>query len=264
MTKSQLKFETPGELINHLRYVLQLVEKQKHDKNSHLLLTGYIEKHKDFCMEEDCPLKMTKKKRNLGMLNVQAEPDQQIAIKETFEHAFHDSIQKLIQVLDRMYLNGIKKFKNSCKLRISYAFFLLERMNNKKKALEELIVAENLKPDFDEQFLIYRYKKMIEDSLDDNMNNENGGQNNLDIVGMIAYENHKNMCEQYIRDSSINHKEFWMELLEEMPNLEKLSIIGNKINITVKNAKDNWKELNKINSNEPTMLKLYGKFSISV
>jgi PAS domain S-box-containing protein len=63
-----------------------------------------------------------------------------------------------------MYINGIKKFKNSCKLRISYAFFLLERISNKKKALDELVVAENLKPEFDEQFLIYRYKKMIEDS----------------------------------------------------------------------------------------------------
>ena len=51
-----------------------------------------------------------------------------------------------------MYLNGIKKFKNSAKLRIAYTFFLLERIGNKKKALEELLIAENLKPPFDQQF----------------------------------------------------------------------------------------------------------------
>lgn len=29
------------------------------------------------------------------------------------------------------------------------------------------------------------------------------------------------MCEEYIREASHHHKDFWMELLEEIPNLEK-------------------------------------------
>ena len=95
------------------------------------MLAGYIEKHKDFCMEEDCPLKMVKKKRQGNYHTTEQELHH---VKEQAELAFEDSINKLIQVLDRIYLNGIKKFKNSCKLRISYAFFLLERMLNKKKA----------------------------------------------------------------------------------------------------------------------------------
>ena len=43
----------------------------------------------------------------------------------------------------------------------------MERLNDKKKALEELSIAQNLKPSFDEEFLIYRYKKIIEDNLND-------------------------------------------------------------------------------------------------
>jgi hypothetical protein len=39
-------------------------------------------------------------------------------------------------VIYRLYYYGIKKFKSYVKLRISYAFFLLERLKDKKKALE--------------------------------------------------------------------------------------------------------------------------------
>ena len=107
-----------------------------------------------------------------------------------------------------------------------YAFFLLERMYNKPKALEELSIAQTLKPVFDEQFLIYRYKKMIEDQLGDNPNAEAGGQSDLDVVGMIAFENHRSMCEEFIKQASHHHKQFWMELLEDIPSKPKKSIFS--------------------------------------
>lgn len=43
---SNLKFRNGDELENHITYVLQLIENQKKDKNSYMLLIGYIEKHK--------------------------------------------------------------------------------------------------------------------------------------------------------------------------------------------------------------------------
>ena len=89
LTKSQIKFETPDELIDHLRYVLQLVEKQKdNDKSSYLYLAGYIEKHKDVCMEDDCPLKVTRKKRQVN--NIDKE-----YVKEHSEMSFNESVNKL-------------------------------------------------------------------------------------------------------------------------------------------------------------------------
>lgn len=150
--------------------------------------------------------------------------------------SFEDSLFKLVQVINKMYINGLKKFKRSAKLRIVYAFFLLERLNNKKKALEELSIAEELNPLFDEQFLIYRYKKMIEDQLDDSGNNDARPQGDLDVVGVIAYDNHKKFCLEFIKEASHRHKDFWLELLNDIPNMEKLSFIGSKINLAVKNA----------------------------
>jgi len=42
---------------SHIRYVLQLIQNQETDKNSYMLLVGYIEKHKETCANDDCPLK---------------------------------------------------------------------------------------------------------------------------------------------------------------------------------------------------------------
>jgi hypothetical protein len=58
------------------------------------LLAGYIEKHKDICLEEDCPLKSSKKKRGS---------------KNEVEMSFEVSLLKLIQVIDRLYSDGVKK-----------------------------------------------------------------------------------------------------------------------------------------------------------
>jgi hypothetical protein len=42
---SSLKFKSGEELESHLQYVLQLLHKRNEDKNSYMLLLGYIEKH---------------------------------------------------------------------------------------------------------------------------------------------------------------------------------------------------------------------------
>lgn len=60
-----------------------------------------------------------------------------------------------IKIIDRIYIGGIAKFKKNVKLRISYAFFLLEKLNHRKQSLEQLMIAEQLNPSFGDQFFIY-------------------------------------------------------------------------------------------------------------
>jgi deoxyadenosine/deoxycytidine kinase len=86
-----------------------------------MLLIGYIEKHKEVCTEEDCPLKVYKKRASAnGRQNSDIE----------------ESTIQLIKQLERMYISGIKKYPTCTKLRLSFAFFHLERTKNKKKAYE--------------------------------------------------------------------------------------------------------------------------------
>jgi hypothetical protein len=78
-----------------------------------------------------------------------------------------------------MYFYGIKKFPNNTSLRISYAFFLLERMQGKQQALQELNQAAQNKPPFDEQFIIYRYSRILKQEIQSKQTNEQSG---MDII----------------------------------------------------------------------------------
>ncbi len=61
-----------------------------------------------------------------------------------------DNMTQLIKQLERMYILGIKKYPISTKLRLSFAFFYLERTKNKKKAYEEFSNAEKTDPAFEQ------------------------------------------------------------------------------------------------------------------
>lgn len=134
--------------------------REEDERKSILILTGYIEQHKDTCRDENCPLKQKDKKkkkkkawekedRNDGKKTIFLNPKFSFGKLAVFE----DSVNKLLLVIDQIYSNGTTKFKTSTKIRLAYAFFLMERRNDKKKALKQLQYAETLKPSFDEQVI---------------------------------------------------------------------------------------------------------------
>ncbi|EGR30840.1 PAS domain S-box family protein [Ichthyophthirius multifiliis] len=254
LIRSQMKFRSGEQIQGHLRYVLQLIGDQKKDKNAYILLIGYVEKHKETCQEEDCPLKRINNQQQGGKKKQQ---QQQLVLSE-----MDDICNNLIKEIDRIYQNGLKKFPTCTKLRISYAFFLMERFQNKReKCFQQLKIAEKTKPSFDEQFIIYRYKKILEENLDQIGENE---ENENDIVKLIAFDSHIQQCEEYMKLSAQMHKEFWAELKEENPGLLKLNIIGSKISKAVHEAKSHYYDMQKINSKIHQTIKTFGKYLIYV
>jgi len=237
LVKTSSRFKTSDDLLDHLRFVLQLIDTYKTDKNASILLTGYIEKHKDTCEEEDCPLRVTRKRR--ASTGGADQLDQMIL--------------GLILVVDRMYEAGMKKFKNSAKLRIAYCVFLIERKKNTKKAEQELARAKEMNLGFVDEFTIFRLTKLINDGFE-----------GVDVVGLIAWENYKNLYNEYVKQSADLHKEFWLELKEDRPNLLKLNYLGSKINTALTYAQDYWSRLQKIRSDDPVILRTYGKFLIDI
>ena len=239
VTRSQVKFETDKELLDHLKAVLLLIQRQKKDRSAHLLLVGYIQKHKESCPEIDCPLKN---------LNGKEEND--------------EVIERLIGALDRLFIHGVRKFKRSVQIRISYAFFLIERMDSRKKALEELSIAECLAPKFEDQFLIFRYKRIIEDNLPESSGG--GGaeksEGEMDIVGLIAFETHLKTCVSLVLQIADAQRLFWSQLLGSLPSLETLNVVGSQIDLWVKKVQDTWSKLSKSAQNTPVIMKLYAKF----
>lgn len=58
------KFQNGQEIQDQIRYLLKLIDWQVTNRNSAILLDGYIEIHKQSCNQDDCPLKQKAVKNN--------------------------------------------------------------------------------------------------------------------------------------------------------------------------------------------------------
>jgi len=167
-----------------------------------------------------------------------------------------------IQLLYKTYSEGVAKFPKDVALRISYAFFLFEKMHNRQQALQELLQAELNKPSIDEEFIIFRYKKIIEDEIAESKNEANQG--GMDVVSEMTFHNHLRQIQANIEKSTLLYMEFWSQLTEETPDLAKLNDIGSKINASIQTVEENWTKLLKVNPNNVNAIKLYGKFLLEI
>jgi hypothetical protein len=60
---------------------------------------------------------------------------------------------------------SIRRFPKYTLLKIHYSNFLLDHLGNKREAMRELLECQKLSPSIDEQFMVFRYIRLIGDSL---------------------------------------------------------------------------------------------------
>ena len=168
---------TKGEQIQHqLRLFLEVIDNLKTDRNNLVILKAYVHIFEETCITKDCELKRYKKDLEQG--------------KEGISNLLHHALF--------LFQLGISKFPNCTSLRVAFAFFLLERFHNKKRAQVELMSSENFHRSFDEEFIIYRYNKILEEQIEIN---DEGGENDekgLDDSVNINYQNHFNLCKYIV------------------------------------------------------------------
>lgn len=68
------------------------------------------------------------------------------------------SMKKWYWFLRSIMNDGLEKFPKSAKLHMLYSYLQHEKLKNKFKALFELMITEENKPNIQEEFSIYRYK----------------------------------------------------------------------------------------------------------
>ena len=239
-----------------IKYYFLLIKEREINRNASIILNGFINEHEASCENLECPLK-------IYLQNTQSKEKEKEKVRNKSINSDINSI--LISFAGKLYQEGLSKFKDCTALRISYAFYLLEKMNNKNMAVAEFVTAEKYSPPFDEQFIIYRYKKMIEDEYSDIQGDNNqdlGG--NLDVVSLLAFDNHYRQCRLAIERAAALHMEFWNSLIEDHPDLSKLSRNGSRINTTIMAVEEHWSKMQKLNPNTTKGLKLYSDFLISV
>ena len=80
-------------------------------------------------------------------------------------------------------------------------------------------------------------------------------------VNIIVYFQTKFVEFQLSIEKSVNlHLDFWKELLEISPDIQKLHLLGNKITKNVETTTEKFKKLSDINPNHIKFLTIYGNF----
>ena len=274
------KFDKGDYVFRQIRYFLELADKKGKHRQSNILLKGYIYVHEETCTLLDCPLKKYLKEcekyekqnvnvngtaTNVGIDSVnnihQSNALTQIGggttLLNTGTSTNIGSINNeadlyLYQYAMIMYQNGISKFPSCSTLRMNYSFFLMERMNNRKKALIELKNCDKYNPSFEEEFIIFRFcENQASDNGDDDDDDDDDG---LDIVSAISYKNHLSMFKEGLTSITSIYSEFWTLLLNNSQKTEedliKMNEYGEKINQLLEDIKSHYIDMDKLKYND--------------
>ncbi|KRX01054.1 PAS domain [Pseudocohnilembus persalinus] len=249
-------FESINQGVFQLTYFMQLLNYFYDDKHVAAILEALIYYHRTFCKQSGCasnPKNMNQKK-----------------IKKFFKNTKIEDISKvnqnyvvLVFLIDQLYAMTLTKYPNCITLRINHALFLLDIMKSSQQTLQELHLAEQLDPQFDEQFQIYRYKKIIEEDI---FSKKNGKMNDQEISNEITIESHIKEIQYNIELSTNHHIEFWSQMAEDIPDLIKLYELGIKANQSSNVLEENWKKTEKLGLDlqAPNIMRIYIKYLLDV
>ena len=295
------KFSEGDSVFKQIRYFLELVDKSNKDRKSNILLKGYIYVHEENCTNSECPLKrylqeIEKQDKiivdknqtgiNSGIAytnepNTKHNPGAtnsfigngsttfglgggETTIGGSSKNLQNDDVLYLYQYVMTMYQNGISKFSLCTSLRINFSFFLMERMNNTKKALIELKNCEKYNPSFEEEFIIFRYCENNAGQENDAEDEGDDDEEGLDLVANIAYKNHFNTFKEGLTNITSIYYDFWSLLLNNTQksdeDLTKMNEYGEKLNKLVEVVKGHYAEMEKLKYNDEEVLQLYADF----
>ena len=227
------------EMINQIKCFINLLENKDIKRNAYILLKGYIEIYEETCPIPECPLKKYQNCVKYG----------------------NNGYPFLLQHAELLFSLCLSKFPNQLEVKFAYALFLIQKMKKRKQAGELLKGIEELNPSIEEQFIIYRCNRIIEDDYFDLNIDEN---NNVDFVNELEFKNLKNQFLSLITNASNLYIEFWSQLFAShssgSEDLTKLNECGTQINIVIEEINEIFEKIQKIRNNDFEILKIYSDF----
>ena len=233
------KINSGIQAIKIIKELLYLIDTKDSNRSSKLILTSYINQSEERCIESDCPIKK---------------------YLSTLENNKIDAPVFLLQHCEYVFQNSISKFPLETKLRIFYAFFLISRLNKKKQASNELIIASNYPMSFEDEFIIFRYKKILEEYIA----SDGDDDENLDMVSNLEYTNYYKSFKNSIMKVSSLYIDFWTLLLNPNQDIHEdlthLNDYGAEINKLVEDINISFDKMQKFKVNDPEVINYYSDF----
>ncbi|EAR98621.2 PAS domain S-box protein (macronuclear) [Tetrahymena thermophila SB210] len=232
-------FKKDDDVEVYVNVLIDLIESREHAE-SRIKLEGILKYHSKTCPKDTCYCR-------------------QLLHDETKDEESQLLSKKWYMFVRSILEDSLEKFVKSSRLHLLHAFIQHEKLKNKFKALFELMIAREHKPNIQEEFSIFRFANLIEDEIKDS-DEKTGDTRNVDVNKIVLFQ--KRFIEfQEIIDKSVQlHLDFWKELLEENPEIQKIENMGSKITSTVEQVKDQFQRLRDIYSNHIKCLEIYGYF----
>ena len=226
------EIENSGDYLNYLNQFFNLIINKNNSRNDSTILKSIISKIEEKCMNSYCPLK--KYMENLTN---------------------DDNIFPLLQYLENLFEYGISKFPNDIQLKINYSFFLIMEMNRSRKALINLNSINSSIYSFQDNYNIYRCKRLIDLYLINR---------NKNIINSFEYKKMIKDFKNLITKVTSLYNEFWsliiINKINVMNNIEELGRLGSEIPKLNNKIQENFDKLIKIKYSNYELIRLYTNF----
>ncbi|KAL4512712.1 hypothetical protein ABPG72_020549 [Tetrahymena utriculariae] len=210
-----------------------------------LKIDGFLNIHRNDCNLASCPSRSNTlriKKFNKMLANQTANED----------------LIMSIFVIQTIFDYNIIKFRGSNQVRLLYALFLLETFQNKDQALTQLYFLQLSQPSIEEEFIVYRLKKIILQMLNHNH------QQKIDFSFELTIDEYSNKFKKILNKSIQNLIQFYQELLEIKPQAQNLSKKGSQFIDNIKTIKSQFEDLVQQKSLNQSVFRIYQSFQLNI
>lgn len=86
----------------------------------------------------------------------------------------------------------------------------------------------------------------------------------IDVNILVHFQNKFVEFQSTIEKSVSYHLDFWRELLEDSPDIQKLQSLGSKLTGSLDIVADSFRKISELNPNHIKMLRIYGNFLLDI
>ena len=227
------EIQNPKDYIKYIHNFYSLIMNKNNSRSDYTILKSLISKIELKSINNHCPLKYFLDDISSDILN-------------NFP---------LLQYIEQLFEYGISKFPNNISLRINYTLFLIMEMNHNKKALINLNDINSSYKSFQENYNIYRCKRLIDIYM---------SQKNKNFFHSFEYKIKVKEFRIMISKATSLYNDFWtlitINRLNSSDNLEELYRIGSEMMKLSKKIDESYNSLIKIKSDNYSLIKLYTYF----
>jgi len=170
--------------------------------------------------------------------------------------------EKMYEFYIDKYFFTIVKFKSfagkDAGPRISFARFIVNFSKEPTLAIKYLTQARQGKRSISDQFFVYRFERLLEESCKSRIALDESGT--INVLNVMKYEKYQKEFNDLLEQNGLLHMQFWSGLLDESPSMAKICDVGFKILNIEFYIERFWKKIQEIYPNNPKDLIAYSDY----